>query len=262
VARHQASERKGEPMKRIAIVVALIAVATLVAAQDEGSAPPASMGGRVSTLAAVTSEDRTVPNSIPFCPTKSCLYYAGDFDSSYSGANAVCDFNNGVSDCALWVAVKPSKAARVTGVNFNVFNSTSSVGVNPTPVTFLKNVIAGVGGSPICTKTTGGNAIMKLYQSGISPIYSYYVRKLNVACSLPKGKLAWVNLQPTYSDGETWGYVPDIPITGVKNHIGWRTVYDDSYVNYDGLKWVETHNGVCGGLGCDAFSVALNGTQK
>jgi hypothetical protein len=82
---------------------------------------------------------------------------------------------------------------------------------------------------------------------------------------MKKGKIYFINLQPQWPDGSGIAWVMDEEDVPPVNHEGWKTVQDDSYLNAPsiGVNYAPTwgSGGACGGIGCDAFSVALTGTQ-
>jgi hypothetical protein len=240
-------------------------LAPLAAAQDSRVTLP--LTARENTQAVSAPPDgKQVPNStsskLPFCPVKTCLYYAGDFDSANSNANGL--FNGNVQEADLlisvWVGVKPPKAVTVTGVTFNQFFISGFVGTNPTPFeTQINN--HGYGGTVVCNTT--GNATLKQYgESDFGLIqYSYTVKKLAKPCVIakPSKKVpsTYVNLLPTSGDG--YGYLANVEDANPKNHRGWKNDLDDCwlYGYFDGGNWVTCNNqGVF-----DELSIALTGKR-
>jgi opacity protein-like surface antigen len=123
----------------IKMCLLLTLLATLIssaAAQDVRVRPPLTV--RENPQAAPTQPNTrpamtTTSSDLPFCPKKTCLYYAGDFDSTDSNANGLYNANDTGVLGQVWVGVKPTKAAIVTGATFNQFFTAGFVGTNPTP---------------------------------------------------------------------------------------------------------------------------------
>jgi hypothetical protein len=202
--------------------------------------------------------------TVKFCPPKACLYYAGDFDSGGSDANAVFNADNEGSELVgqLWVGVKPDRDGIVTGTTFNQLMFGEWNGTNPIPFAIQTGIKPGHSGTTVCS--TSGNATVKAYQEfdwGI--VSSFTIKKLSKPCNLKKGTTYYVNLLPTYGDG--YGAVVDVEDASPPNHQGWKTVIDNSYFNGSdfGANYQPSwgSNGACGGVGCDAFSIALTGTK-
>lgn len=257
-------------MKKSILVVLLIATfATLALAEDHKAV---SIGPYISVPAVpgrapVMTQDWKVPaTKVPFCSGKSCLYYSGDFDSNDSNANGSCAYNNGTDDCSLFEAVKPTAAATVTGGAVVALTENGTVGTNPTPFWVYTGVASGKDGKATCTSK--GTATEAAYGEGGFgyPSYYYWIKKLSKSCKLAAKKTAWIVLQPTYSDGSTWGFVTDVEDSKPANHTGWKNVVDDDFITYPQLGYntptpVYGSSGTCGGLGCDVLELALTGTE-
>jgi hypothetical protein len=164
-------------MKPILSLVGLLAVAVLTAsAQDEKPLPPKTIRsfvvpGTASASSVLNGDGHTQarPTSLFFCPPKTCLYYAGDNDTNSNNNNGVFDFDNpgiGVSDAEVWVGVKPTKNAIVTGTSGNYFTNTTTIGINPTPFAVQTGITSGQGGKTVC-KTTG-NAVVRVTCAPVS----------------------------------------------------------------------------------------------
>ncbi len=67
---------------------------------------------------------------MPFCPPRTSLFYAGDFDTTDSNANGLYNSNHAGVYGATWVGVKPPKAATVTGATFNQLFTSGFTGTN------------------------------------------------------------------------------------------------------------------------------------
>jgi hypothetical protein len=206
---------------------------------------------------------------LPFCQPKDCLYYAGDFDAQNSSANAVYNADSaGTGKGQVWVGVRPAHDAVVTGGTFNECASTPTdgIGVNPTPFAVKVGIKPGHAGKTVCS--TSGNATFHFYlENNICNQASYTIAKLSKACRLSRGKVYYVNLLPRYDGTDYYAFLADVEDKPAPNHYGWKNVIDNSYFNGDvGRKYVYVPTwgtgGGCGGIGCDAFSIALTGTQK
>lgn len=257
-------------MKKTLFVAVLIATFAAVAMAENHK--PVAIGPYIAVPAqpgtqAVMTKDwhpNSAPTAPPFCKGTSCLYYSGDFDPSNSAENGSCAINNGTDDCSLFEAVKPKAAAKVTGGTVTILLENTIVGTNPTPFTVYTGVASGKSGKAVCT--SGGTAVVAVYGQpgfGITQ-YSYSIKKLTKACSLAAGKKYWIVLQPTYSDGATWGFVPDVQDNPAPNHHGWANVKDADFITYPQLGYntptpVYGSSGTCGGIGCDVLTLALTG---
>ena len=201
--------------------------------------------------------------NLPFCPPKICLYYAGDFDSSNSNANALLNVDGGGSYGYTYVGVKPAQSVSVTGATFNELLSGGFIGDNPTPFEVRENMSAGQGGNIVCN-TTGSAAMAAYGESDFGYVqYSYTIKKLAKPCPLRKGKVYFVSLVLITQNGI--GYVVDVEDSPAPNHKGWKNVLDDSFFssNLYGTPYEPTwgSSGACDGTGCDAFSIALTGKK-
>jgi hypothetical protein len=250
----------------------LVVLAGLAVAQNGRVLPPVSL----SQGAAVGAQAGAVPpagvtgsrpmSNLPFCPPKSCLYYAGDFDSNNPNANALYNADIGGATGTVFVGVRPTETVSVTGTTFNEFLNTNQVGVNPTPFGARINMSSGKGGYDACLSY--GSATMTAYGSpdfGLTQ-YSYRIKKLSRSCALSKGQLYFVYLVPQYgAGGSTLAYLADEEDRPPRNHRGWRNILDNSffYSGFLGVIYEPTwgSSGVCNGIGCDAFSVALTGKK-
>jgi hypothetical protein len=258
-------------VKKTLFVLALVAVfATLAMAADH---QPASIGKYISVPAqpgthAVMSKEWhpvVVPAGVPFCKGTACLYYSGDFDSTNSAENGSCAINNGTDDCSLFEAVKPTKAATITGGTVTILlEGTNAVGTNPTPFTVYTGVASGKSGKAVC-KSKGTAAVAVYGEPGFGLTqYSYSIKKLTKSCALKAKTKYWVVLQPTYSSSSDWGFVPDVQDAKPTNHKGWPNVKDADFITYPALGFstptpVYGSSGTCGGIGCDVLTLALTG---
>jgi hypothetical protein len=258
----------------ITILLAAVAIVSTSVAQNARPLPPASIVAAnlargttgASEVTALSSHRAAPATKLFFCPSKSCLYYAGDWDTTSSSANGLFDFDNpgiGISDAEVWVGVKPTKNATVTGTSGNYFTNTTAFGINPTPFAVQTGITPGHGGKTVCK--TRGNAVLRSYGCvGIGNCENYWIRKLKKSCPLKKGKVYFISMQPQYDDGFSGGYLMDDDGQHA-NKQGWPEIKDKSYFNSTSFRvnyqptWGS--HGACGGIGCSGFSISLTGKQ-
>jgi len=198
----------------------------------------------------------------PFCPRKSCLYYAGDFD--INNANALFDYANAGTGkhAELWVGVKPTRDVTITGASGNYFTTNPQIGINPTPFLVRTGVTAGNGGQLVCK--SGGNATLLFWQEqSFYYVVNISIAKLTKPCHLKAGKRYYVDLTPQYNDDSSYALLIDEENHPPINHVGWPNDLDDDYWNAPsfGAVYQPTwgSSGACGGFGCDEFSISLSG---
>jgi hypothetical protein len=245
----------------------MVAFGTFTTAQEVRNPIPLTARDNPRAVSAQPDSKQTssrTSSNLPFCPPKTCLYYAGDFDSSDSNANGLLNtnYNNGKNYGQVYVGVKPSKTAIVTGVTFNQLFIAGFTGTNPTPFQTQIGIVQGAGGTVVCNTT--GNATLKRYgESDFGLVqYSYTVKRLAKTCRMQDGSkgTTYVSLLPTSSTG--YGYLADVEDPKPRNHRGWKDDVDDSYFNGSEYAYQPTwgSDGVCQ-LGCDLFSIALTGKK-
>ncbi len=80
-------------MNRILFALTLITtIASMAAAQDSRVPPPLTARENVQGASIQTAMEPAMTESstnLPFCPPRTCLYYAGDFDSTDSNADGL-----------------------------------------------------------------------------------------------------------------------------------------------------------------------------
>jgi hypothetical protein len=87
-------------MKTLCTLLVMAGLATFAAAQDERVSPPPTAKDNVQLLSTqpgrgtAAGSDPFHPPRLPFCPPKTCLYYAGDWESSDSNANGLFNSND------------------------------------------------------------------------------------------------------------------------------------------------------------------------
>ena len=249
-------------MKKMIFVGAFVALLFSVAVAQDIQAP---VTANLNVVRGSQAEAIHTPGAPPFCKGTSCLYYAGDFDSSASGANGLFNANyTGASEEGqVWVGVRPKGAHTVTGSTFNEFLSAGFTGTQPTPFQTQVGIKAGIAGRTVCN--TSGTATIAVYGEGDFGFtqYSYTVKKLAKACAMRAGIKGptYVNMVPTSANG--YGYLVDVQDANPVNHYGWKNNVDNSYFNGPvfGATYEATwgSSGACGGTGCDEFSIALTG---
>lgn len=257
-------------MKNLILLTAMVALLTTIAVgQNTASLPSPNLTGNAlarGTTGAIHGEHAISGTNLFFCPPKTCLYYAGDPPTGKE-ANGLFDFDNpgiGISDAEVWVGVKPTKNAIVVGASGNYYTDATMIGINPTPFQVQTGITSGKAGKLVCN--TSGNATIKPYGTGAFGLNSenYYIKKMAKACHFNARTIYFVYEGPQYNDGSTIGYLADVE-KPVKNHKGWPILWDDSYFNSSsfGVTYANTSgtSGACGGIGCDAFSISLTGTE-
>jgi len=244
----------------VTLVAALIPMAT---AQDTKALPPMHLYGSGSVIhVPVQRGARAVA---PFFCKTGCLYYSGDDDSTNSNNNGLFDIENagiGITDAEVWVGVKPTKAATMTGTSGNYFNTASGIGTNPTPVEVQTGITSGKAGKLTCS--TSGTATFKTYGNPNFGLNSdnYWVKKTKKACKLAAKKANYIWMSPQYNDTSTIGYLEDSD-GAHKNKHGYKEDTNDGFFNSSsfGVTYEPTNgsSGACGGIGCIGFSISVSG---
>jgi hypothetical protein len=257
-------------MRRTLWTVALIASLLPVAmTQEPRLSPPITARENpqaVSTEPATEQVMTTSSGKLPFCPPKTCLYYAGDFNSADSNANGL--FNGTDTDGAkglTWVGVKPPRAATITGVTFNQLFTQGFVGTNPTPFYTQIGMSVNGGGKLVCN--TSGNATLTRYgESDFGLVqYSYTIKKLKQRCKIAKPSKTYpstyVNMNPTSANG--YGYLVNVEDPKPKNHRGWKNDLNDCYFEaFAGPPLSACNSQGIGTNGFSELSIALTGTES
>jgi hypothetical protein len=263
-------------MKPILFLIGLLAAAVLTAsAQETKPLPPRTIREAIAVHGAQSASSeanggrhpQARPADLFFCPRGKCLYYAGDCDSTSPNSNGLFDFDNpgiGVTDAEVWVGVKPTKNATVSGTSGNYYTNTTGIGINPTPFAVRTGISTGNGGKLVCS--THGNAVVHYGpQCFVEGNYlNYYIAKLAKACDMKARKTYYIELTPQYNDSRTIGYLFDDDGRHA-NRRGWPEIKDKSYFNSTsfGVDFQPTwgSQGACGGIGCSGFSISLTGKQ-
>jgi hypothetical protein len=253
-------------MTKILFTLTLIAaLVPLALTQDGRVPPPVTMRQNTQVVSNQPGTEPTIRKSSyqpPFCPPKTCLYYAGDFDSADSNANGLfnADDTGANLEGQVWVGVKPDRDVTVTGATFVGLVLENSVGVNPTPFGVQVGIKPGQAGKTICS--TSGTATESVYQEfDWGEISSYTIKKLSKSCKLRKGGVYYVNLLPIFSN--SYMYVLNVEDAKPKNHHGWKNDLNHCYFNGAafGANYVTCNSQ---GIGSDGFSeleIALTGKE-
>jgi hypothetical protein len=257
-------------MPKTLCTVALFVMLAPSALPQETTPPPVTMKDNAQIVATQASNEpaRTKHSSYepPFCPPRTCLYYAGDFNSTDYNANGLFNANDversleGSLEGQAWVGVKPDRDVTVTGATFVEFLVVAGVGTNPTPFAVQVGIRLGQAGKTICS--TSGNATASIYQeSEALSTWSYTIKKLSQPCKLKKGKTYYVNLLPTFQD--SYGYVANVEDAKPQNHHGWKNDLNHCFFNGAafGADYVTCNSQGIGTNGFSELSIALTGTE-
>jgi hypothetical protein len=252
---------------RTLFTLTLIAIfVSLAAGQDSRTMPPVTMRQNTQAVSNQPGTEPTIRKSSyqpPFCPPKTCLYYAGDFDSTDSNANVLfnADDTGANLEGQVWVGVKPDRDVTVTGATFVQAMLSEGVGTNPTPFAVQVGIRLGQAGKTICS--TSGTATESVYgENEVFNMYAYTIKKLSKSCKLKKGKLYYVNLLPTFSDG--YGYVLNVEDAKPANHHGWKNDLNHCYFNAPdfGDNYVTCNSQGIGTHGFSELEIALTGKES
>ncbi len=240
----------------------IVTLGLTAAAQDGRVLPPVTMRANTQVVSAQPGTEPVVKKGTyepPFCPPKTCLYYAGDYNSANLNADDLFnwDYNDGQLEGQVWVGVKPNRDAIVTGATFVEFQFGALPIVNPTPFAVQVGIKPGQAGKTVCN--TSGTATATGYQEffGTDPDFAITIKNLSQPCKLKKGRVYYVNLLPTSNNG--YGYVVNVEDAKPKNHHGWKNHLNDCYFNAAvfGLNYVT-----CNSQGSfSEFSIALTGKE-
>ena len=249
-------------IKILFVVVLTATLGRFAAAQDGRTFRP--LTARENPQSGTELVTRKSSGHLPFCPPKTCLYYAGDFNSADSNANGLFNaYDTGLGlEAQAWVGVKPPNAATVTGATFNELFTSGFIGTNPTP--FLTQIGITVNGAGKTVCNTSGTATMKEYGEGDFGFVqlSYTVKRLKQACRIRAGKkgATYVNLLPTSSNG--YGYVVNVEDTKPKNHRGWKNDLNDCYFDGEQFPYITCNSQGIGTNGFSELSIALTGKES
>jgi hypothetical protein len=250
--------------KTLCTVALFVMLAPLASPQDSTTRPPVSMRENTQAVSTYSGIDLVIRKGSyrpPFCPPKTCLYYAGDWDSTDSNANGLFNSNDqgGGLEGQVWVGVKPDRDVTVTGATFNEFFVAWGVGTNPTPFVVQVGTRLGQAGKTVCN--TSGDATESIYGEGQFPMGSYTIKKFAKSCKLKKGKTYYVNLLPTFENN--YGYLANVEDAKPKNHYGWKNDLNHCYFNgaVFGANYVTCNSQGIGNHGFSELSIALTGKE-
>lgn len=208
----------------------VLALASFAAAQDSRTPPTATLRANAK---AISSRPAMAPGRSPFyppfCPQSTCLYYAGDYDSNFSGDNGLFNSDDTGFDeeGQAWVGVRPNRAVTLTGATFVEELSTGYAGTNPIAFVVQEGITSGQPGKTVCS--THGNSTITIYGGSQElPNYAYTIKKLAKSCRLEKNQVYYVNLLPASGNG--FGYLVNLP-PSPQNHHGWKNDLNDCYFN-------------------------------
>jgi hypothetical protein len=255
--------------KTLFTLTLIAALVPLALTQDGRVPPPVTMRENTHVVSNQPGTEPTMRKDSsyepPFCPPKTCLYYAGDFDSTDSNANGLFNADDISANIRanhegqVWVGVRPDQDATVTGATFVEFFAGSGVGTNPTPFAVQVGIQLGQAGKTICS--TSGNATETVYGENDPVTYAYTIKKLSRPCKLKKGKTYYINLLPTFEDN--YGYVVNVEDAKPKNHHGWKNDLNHCYFNGAsfGDNYVTCNSQGIGSNGFSELSIALTGKE-
>jgi len=266
-------------MKKMLLLVTLVAVLVPMFAVSAGA----------QDVKKALSEYVLVPGSapvmaIPFKPSpekakapsycKPCLFYTGDFNSSSSEANGLFNATGGVlgsSNAEVYsgFTVPKGKTWTITALIINTLANSSAIDKKET-WDIRKGITSGSGGTDVKTGT-GATYWKTTGRSGFG--YTEYTNKVTLKPSVKlKAGTYFMNVltsctTSTCSEGSSGiFYESDQESQPGLNQYGPKQPWDDSYFNssYFGYTYDATwgSSGACGGIGCDQFSTAAQGTQK
>jgi hypothetical protein len=252
-------------IKTLAALTLIVARVPSAVAQDSNVLPPATLRENAQIVPTQTTTEQVmkeVPGQVPFCPRKTCLYYAGDFDSANSDANGLYNANDvgGKLEGQAWVGVKPDRDATVTGATFVEILVATGGGLSPIPFAVQVGIKPGQAGKTICS--SNGDATYTLLGFVYDlPLYSVTVKKLSASCKLKKGRVYYVNLLPTFSN--SYGYAANVEDAKPKNHRGWKNDLNDCFFNGTafGANYVTCNSQGFGTNGFSELSIALTGME-
>jgi hypothetical protein len=251
--------------KNLCTVALFVMLAPLAFPQDR-TQPPVTMRDNAQIVATQTAKEPVTSKRSsyepPFCPPRTCLYYAGDFDSTTSDANGLfnADDTGAGLEGQVWVGVKPDRDVTVTGATFVELLTGGVGGTNPTPFAVQVGTKLGRAGRTICS--TSGTATANVYQGfDWGQDIAYTIKKLSRPCRLKKGRTYYVNLLPTFED--QYGYVVNVEDAKAKNHRGWKNDLNHCFFNGAafGDNYVTCNSQGIGTNGFSELSIALTGEE-
>jgi len=267
-------------MKKLLLLVAVVAVLVPLFAVSAGA----------QGVKNAISENVLVPGSapimaIPFKPSpdkakapsycKPCIFYTGDFNSSSSNANGLFDAVGGAlgSSGSAYVyggmTVPKGKTWSITALIANILSDSSGID-STTTWDIRKGISNGSGGTDVKTGK-GKTSWATTGRSGFG--YTEYTLKVALKPTLKlKAGTYFMNavvscLTSSCTEGSSGlFYESDQESQPGINQYGANQPWDNSWDESStfGVNWAPTwgSSGACGGIGCDQFSMAVQGTQK
>lgn len=253
-----------------ALVAALVACLSLVAAAQGSSGrtlPPKSQATVLQNgpLAPVGTEEPCIANP--------CTYYAGDFDQNGPNPNGLFNANwTGVITATTYVPFqvpKKFKGAKgktdwaVTGlfVNEQMLDSVAT----SADWSIVQGVAAGGSPSTVTTICSGTGTPSVTPTGRIA--FGFYIENTllvtGITCPNLEAGTYWMTLLPTTDNP---AYVSDVEDSTPANYEGpGISVIDDSFFyapQFGFSTFTATAPTVCGGIGCDDFSVGVVATTS
>lgn len=200
------------------------------------------------------------------CILNSCLMYAGDFDPNGPNPDGLFNANSvllGITETVYVPFFVPKKFKGAKGkTDWDVTGFfTNQLFLTPIAPSVSWAVVQGVaeGGNPDkVTKICSGTGVPTLTPTGRSfqELTEYTILLVGVSCptNLEAGEY-WLTFLPTVED---LSYLSDVEDNTPANAEGPGTEpVDESFIG--GLTFENTTT-VCGGIGCDRFSIGVIGT--
>jgi hypothetical protein len=268
----------------LALLAALLLVFSSLAAAQ---APGQNKGPNVPMVQTIVAQDgpaAPVGTEEP-CIANPCLFYAGDFDQSGPNPNGlfsgIDNFFGFTIDATVWVPVNvPKKFKGAKGkTDWNVtglFGNTQDFN-NPTASSTTGDwaIVQGVvAGSPVSSATvicSANNSPMTTTPTG-RIAFGFFVEYTNVitvsGCPILEAGSYWIAAVPidlTNSAGFNETFLSDVEDNTPHNAQGPGTepidlsYFTSRFFGFPNFTLANS-NQVCGGIGCDAFSVGVIGT--
>jgi len=260
-------KKLSQTLRRILVKKMLFAAALIAAlipmAMAATKSVPASIAERIQIKGQppVMSHDWKPAQHQPKAPSycKPCLFYAGDFDANNTGANGLWNGNSGGVQGDTWAPFGVKKAAKASGAFINILTSGTGSVDNPTPYGVRTKITEGNGGKLHCSGTgTSTSTATGRTGFGLTEV-TLQIKKLAKKCALKAKTVYFLNIEPQDSTGQLW-YESDVEDVPPPNHFGVKNKQDDSFFDssFFGFTFSNTLN-VCGGTGCDMFSIGVTG---
>lgn len=272
-------------MRRRTILIALLAI--LIPLLNLPAAAQETPGGGLTWRTAAQPVPGTLsvplPESVPtYC--QPCLEYAGDFDVNNPDSNGL---NNG---CTLAYHCTGLSSSNVAFAPFTVpagqqwevsglfTNNISNVTlIDPAEATWSISIRlkAGYGGRILYQGKSPASFTLTGVGAPLVNVYNVLVKNIKTSTGEPivlRPGTYWLAVVPQCTNtadpscASAEYYLADVEDMPPMNQYGPPEPQDDSFFSssYFGEKFQPTwgSSGVCGGVGCDAFSIGVLGTIK